>query len=542
MSSGAGLTARMWSEGVNRREFVRLAAGYLTALSLPGLAGCGRRSRTVETLAIGIDQDVLTLDPAMHRERTTEAVLRNLFDGLVTRDANMGLVPEIAESWRALDTRTWEFSIRQGIRFHSGDPLTAEDAAFTIQRTITPEAIGGQSSPRKGLLGSVVEAKAVSQHVLRVKTADPYPILPKMLAFHEVVPKAHIERVGDEEFARRPVGAGPFRFVQHVPGERVVMERFPDYYGGSPEIPEPRPARVQRLVFLPIPEVATRLGALLAGEIDIAEKVPPHAAELVERDEDTRLSACTGTRTFFLGLNCTRPPFDQVRVRRAFAHGLELSRMVERILAGHVTVLAGPLVPAAFGFDRSLQRRRYDPELAKSLLRKAGVSESLSIELDCEDVDRELAEAAAAQLSTLGIGVRPRVWKWDVLQPLLARHERTMFLTSWGNASLDPAGILPPLLRTGGRGNYMGYSNPHVDEALDRSRAAFDPDVRRALFVKVQRLVHEDVPAIFGWAKRELYGVRERVRNWQARPDSMLMMHRVFLADQTRRRREPGGR
>lgn len=489
----------------------------------------------VETLAVGIDQDIPTLDPAMHRERTAESVLRNMFDGLVTRDPQMRLVPEIAESWWAVDALTWEFKIRRGIRFHNGDPLTADDAAFTIWRTITPEAIAGRSSPRRGLLGSVIEATAVHPHLLQIKTAKPYPILPKMLAFHEIVPKAYIERVGDEEFASQPVGAGPFRFVQYVPGERVVMERFAEYYGGAPAIPEPSAAQIPRLVFLPIPEVATRLAALLAGEADIAEKVPPHAAELVQQDADTRLSACTGTRTFFIGLNCTRPPFHDSRVRKAFSFGLDIAKLVERILGGYVTVLAGPLVPAAFGFDAELTPRPYDPQRARALLREAGLSDCPSIELDCEDVDRELAEAAAARLSTLGIEVRPRVWKWDVLQPLLARHERTMFLTSWGNASLDPAGILPPLLRTGGRGNYTGYSNARVDEALDKSHLVFDPDARKALFVEVQRIVHEEVPAIFGWSKQEIYGVRERVQNWDARPDAMLMMHRVRLAERTAR-------
>ena len=343
-----------------------------------------------------------------------------------------------------------------------------------------------------------------------------------MLAFHETVPKRYIEEVGDDGFGRRPVGAGPFRFVQHVPGERIVMEGSPEYYGGPPSL--------ERLVFLPIPEVATRLGALLAGEIDIAEKVPPHAAEIVERDRTTRLSRATGTRSFFIGLNCAVPPLDDLRVRRALAHGLVIPRMVDRILGGHATTLGGPLTPAAFGFDAALTSRPHDVSLAKSLLAEAGVDSSLELELDCEDANRELAEAAAAQLSELGISVRPRVWKWDVLQPLLKAGQRRTWITSWGNASLDPAGILPPLFVTGARGNFMGYSNARVDAALEQSQLIFDSDERRALFVQVQRIVHDEVPAIFGWATEEIYGVSTRVQGWEARPDAMLMMHRTSLA------------
>jgi len=180
---------------VSRRHFLRLSTG-LASWGAAGLVGCARRSH-VPTLAVGLDQDVPTLDPAMHRSRTVESVIRNLADGLVTRDADMRIVPEIAESWRRIDDLTWEFAIRPGVRFHNGDALTAEDAAFTIQRTITPEAIGGQSSPRKGLLGSVDGADAMDELTLCIITAEPYPLLPKMLAFHEIVPKRYVERVGD---------------------------------------------------------------------------------------------------------------------------------------------------------------------------------------------------------------------------------------------------------------------------------------------------------------------------------------------------------
>ena len=522
---------RKWSgPEIDRRSFLRHSVVGLGGAWLWGLAGCAPGERVADTLAIGVDRDVATLDPAMHRCRTVQAVVRNMFDGLVTRDPQMRLVPEIAASWRRVDPLTWLFDIRPGIRFHNGDPLTAEDAAFTILRTITPGAVGGMSSPRRGLLGSVNGAEALEPHLLRITTAEPYPILPQMLVFHEIVPRRYIEQVDDEHFARNPVGAGPFAFVQHVRGERIVMERFDAYWGGSPEIPGAGPARLERLVFMPVPEVATRLACLLAGDIDIAEKVPPHAVRLIEQEPQARLSAVTGTRTFFIALNCTRPPFDDVRVRRAVAHGLDIPRMVARILEGRAEVLAGALTPAAFGFDERLEPYPYDPQRARALLAEAGVASGLALELDAEDVDREMAEAAAAQLSEIGLRVRPRIWKWDVLHPLITDQQRSVVLTSWGNATLDPTDIMLPLLVTDARGNYMGYSNPEVDEALEASDRTFDPDQRRALFGRVQRIVREEVPAVFGWAKEEIYGVRRRVRNWEARADSMLMMHRTAVA------------
>ncbi|MDH4179729.1 MAG: ABC transporter substrate-binding protein, partial [Armatimonadota bacterium] len=238
----SGLTRREFlQEGARSLAVAGLGSGVLSTL----VSGCGRppaarqglRPELVRgALPVGLDADVQTLDPAMHRSRTVEAVVRNICDGLVARDAEMRYVPQLAESWEVEGDTRWVFTLRKGVTFHDGSPFTANDVKFTIDRIIgaIPDL---QPSPRKDLLGPVLGAEVIDEHTVAIVTEGPYPILHKKLVFQEICPKRYFEEVGPDEFARNPIGTGPFRLVEWVPGERIVMERYEDYYGGSPDIP-----------------------------------------------------------------------------------------------------------------------------------------------------------------------------------------------------------------------------------------------------------------------------------------------------------------
>ena len=512
---------------LSRREFLTIAAAG-TAAGVMELAGCGGKPGEANSITIALDRGVNTLDPAMHRSRTTEAVIRNIFDGLVTRDQDMKVVPELAESWRTIDEHNWEFKLRENVRFHDGSAFTAEDVKFTIDRIITRGAVGGESSPRKGLLGDVDGSEILDEHTVVLHTAKPFPALPAMLTFHEIVPKGYIEKVGDGHFATNPVGAGPFRFKLWKRGERVLLERFDDYYGGSPDIPPVGQAKLDSVRFKPIPESASRISALLAGEVHVIEKVPPHSVKTV-RTARTGVGTAESTRTHYLGLNVVSGPFRDIRARQAVSHAVDFQAIVEKVLSGYATVLAGPLVPAALGFDAQLRPVRHDPQHAKYLLRRANFPMDFQIEIDTEDSDKEIAQVLADQLRAAGLKARARVWNWDLLQPQLIKRKRTAFVTHWGNASLDPIGILEPLFSSDGRGNFTGFADSEVDDALAKARSMFDKADRERAYVRVQRIIRQQLAGIFGLARNEIYGVSKRVHDWKPKPDGMLNMHDVSL-------------
>ena len=201
----------------------------LVACALAGVAVLPLGLSQAAEIRVGFTQDALTLDPAMHRKRETETVLRNLYDGLLTRDAQMQVVPELTESWEQIDDKTYEFKLRSGVKFHSGDEMTAEDVKFTFDRLIQEGAVDGQTSPRASLLGPLKEVQVVDPHTVRLVLESPWPILPAMLPFQEVVNESFVEQVGAEGLATQADGTGPFRLADWRRGDAIIMERFEDY-------------------------------------------------------------------------------------------------------------------------------------------------------------------------------------------------------------------------------------------------------------------------------------------------------------------------
>jgi peptide/nickel transport system substrate-binding protein len=514
---------------IGRRHLLAGSTAAVAFAATPARAQA--RSRDVR---VGFTQDALTLDPANHRNRETQTVIRNIHDGLLTRDPAMRIVPEIAESWRAIDAKTYEFRIRSGVTFHSGDRLTAEDIAFTFNRLAKPNAMGGQTSPRQSLLGPLEDTVAVDERTVRMVLREPWPILGAMLPFQEVVNRRHVERVGQEGMQTRPDGTGPYRLAEWRRGEAIIMERFAGYYGGATDIPGAGPAQVDRVIFRVIPENSARVAALLAGEVDIINELPPSAMRQVEASASAQVAKVNGTRTFFVAMNNAKAPFTDVRVRRALNHALDKSAIISRILANTATPLRGVMSPDAFGFNPDLPEYAHDVARARALLAEAGVAQGTEMVIDCVAALKEVGEAIAALLSRTGLRVRAQIWEGAVLGPMWQnperRRERDMYLTSWGNGALDPSDIMVPTLRTGGRGNSAGFSSAEVDALLASAETEPDQAARARMYQRAQAIVTDQAPWIFLWLPQDIYGVSRRIAGWQPQADSRINLHRVRIA------------
>lgn len=328
-----------------------------------------------DTIVVGMKADkIITLDPAMYRDRSTETVLRNMFDGLVTRTWDGKVVPEIAESWTIPSDDVYVFKIRKDVRFHNGDTLDADDVVFTFKRVLEDGAIAGQSSPRKGLLGPLETVEKTDQHTVKFTLANPFPIFPQALVHFQIVPKDYIEKVGDNEFAAKPIGAGPFKFKEGRLDDQIVMERFDEYYGGSREIPPMGAAPAKRAIFRMMPEATVRVAALKAGEVHIIQQLTPDLAKTLATDKNIQVKSVDGTRVYCVELNCQKPPFDDVRVRRAMNYAVDWDAILTSIYGGNGVRLACAFLPSGFGFNPGLEPYPYDPGTAKALLREAGYS------------------------------------------------------------------------------------------------------------------------------------------------------------------------
>ncbi len=480
-------------------------------------------------LRVGFSQDAQTLDPANHRNRETETIIRNMCDGILTRDAKMKVVPEIAESYTQVDAKTWDFKIRSGLKTHSGAPFTAADVAFSINRLTRDNAMGGQTSPRKSLLGPVTSAEVVDGSTVRLTMSAPWAILPAMLPFQEMVSEAHVKKVGDAAVATSVDCVGPYKLVEWRRGDAIIMARDPNYYGGAADIPPVGPAKPDRVIFKIIPENASRVAALLAGEVDIINELPASALKQVEASDKAKVMAVNGTRTFFLALNMAKKPFDDVRVRKALNHAIDRKLIIDRILAGRATALNGVMSPDAFAFNDALPEYKHDAVLAKKLLAEAGHPNGIELTIDTTGAFKQTAEAIAALMARAGIRAKVQVWEGAVLSPMWAnaekRAERDVYLISWGNGALDPSDIMVPTLRTKGRGNFAGYSNAKVDALLDAAETEVDQMKRAAMYKEAQAIVNADAPWVFLWLPQDLYGVSKRLKGWQPSADSRINLH-----------------
>jgi peptide/nickel transport system substrate-binding protein len=543
--------ARRGASVLSRRAFLRLAG---MAAAGAALAGCGQPAPTVVektsvleravtpaavsrhggTLIVGMAAtSVVTMDPAAYSDRATETVIRNIFDGLVTRTTDNRVVLELATDYRWVDDKTIEFDLKPGVRFHNGEDLTAEDVVFTFERILNRD-IGAQ---RRGFVREVGSVEETGDYTVRFNLKSPWPVFLQMLVHNQIVPKDYLARVGDAEFARKPMGCGPFRFVEGSLNEQIVLERFDDYYGGAEVLPPVAPPYLDRVIFRMMPDASARVEALLAGEVHIIQNVPSYMVSQLIGNPDITIKTTVGTRPKFMDLNVTVSPFDDVRVRQALNYAVDADRILFKVVSGYGMILPGPLSPANLYADPDLAPYSYDPEKAIALLDEAGYRpDGISFVIDAYGPYVEIAEAVAEQLQGLGMDVTVRTCEYNALKPLLLNCERQAFLRDWGDSAFDPVGYVEAKWQTyvegtaAGRGNYACYSNPRVDALIEAGASEPDPEKRRETYYEMQRLIREDAPAVFLYVPQEIEAAFARVHNWEPSPDSRINLHDVWLS------------
>jgi len=498
------------------------------------LTGCGSQDIAVEsdggTIVIALPRDIPTLDPANHRLREAENVIRNIFDGLLTKTHDGEIVPEIAESWEIISDTEWEFKIRKDVTFHNGEPLTADDVVFSFERIIKEGAMEGQTSPRKGLMGSTSGVYKVDDYTVRFTMDEPNPTFLHGIVHQQIIPKAYFEEVGIDRFLEHPIGAGPFKFVSGTLNDQIVLERYDDYYGGSPEISPVGPPALKRVIFKVIPETSSAIAALKNGEVNIISAIPTDMVQNLENDPNINVKTVQGTRVYMLEMNNKMPPFDNPKVRQAMNYTINMDEILEAIYEGNATRLPGALMPYSFGANPNLKPYEYNPEKAKHLLEEAGVTD-LRVVIDTEPKRQNEALAIAAMLREVGIDTQVRNWEWGVLQSEIENGTRQMYMTDWGDSWLDPVGFLNPKFRTNDRGNWSHYSNERVDELLTQAEKIVDSEMREEIYHQVEEILYKEAPIVFGYTLMEAEASTANVENWQPSMDGRQNMHRVKITN-----------
>jgi peptide/nickel transport system substrate-binding protein len=471
----------------------------------PGLA------QVKDTLVVDLPNDAATLDPHLQWDTDSYSIYRNIFDNLVTRDAEAKIVPQIATAWRYVDDTTIEFDIRQGVTFHDGSPLTPDDVAFSIRRIISPDL----KSPQLSQFDQIISADVTGAKVT-VKTKQPYPALFSQLVKLSIVPKAIVEKVGDAKFNLEPVGSGPYKLNSWNKGVQTTLVANENYWRGKPQF--------KSVTFRVVPDVSTRVADLRSGQADLVRQLGPDEANALKNDPQLKVLSAPTERVGYMFINALSGPTADVRVRRAIAHAVDKEALVEALLQGYGRPVNIVLTPANFGYISDVKGHEYDPAKAKALLKEARAEGATLTFLTSPAYDRRLVEAIQQMIQEVGLTVE--IVALDHPTFLRRRQGRpdeagSLSLGRWSCACQDADGVIFPLFRSGGL--WSKYSNPAFDAEVDAARRVLDETKRLEHYRKAFEILRDDVPGIGLYQDFAIYGARKEIQ-WTPTPNEALFV------------------
>jgi peptide/nickel transport system substrate-binding protein len=480
----------------------------LTALPLPTLAQA-RSDRVV----VALGTEPTTLDPQAAQDGSERAVSRNIFETLLARTPAGELIPGLAADMPTQSgPNAWRFRLRQGIRFHNGEPFNADSAVHSVNRIVN-RAFGSRQLP---FFTGVQRAEKVDNYTLDVVSAAPDPSLPTRMYWLTQVPASYSS---DPAFPSRPVGTGPYRFVEWVRGQRIVIERNPDYWGDRPEVGSG--------LFRFVAEPGTRLAGLRAGEFDLITNLQPEHIRQVPQ-----APSVLGVEMPFVSLSTEAGITRDVRVRRALNYAVDKRALAEALFEGFAEPARGQLLaPNWFGFNEALQPWPYDAARARALLREAGAL-GQTIELMGSNgrwlKDKELTEAVGAYWEAAGLRVTVRIVDWREYLDTLQNNRISKPVAIQGSHSNQLFDADRTVSAYFTEGAASGTRDPRLVDLTRRARSETDVARRRELYAELTRIVNEDAIIVFLLHTKSIFGLSARVQG-PPRADDMVLLREMRL-------------
>lgn len=460
-------------------------------------------------LIIGIGQEPTSLDPSLVYVGADYVSVENWAETLIYRSPNGDLLPGLASSWKTSpDGKTIEFTLRKGIKFHSGDPLTMKDIIFSFERGRE------KNSSTRNRLKLVERFEVLDDYNLRVHFSEPDVTYIPNRGGPMIVSKSYYDRVGEEKFVKEPVGTAPYKFVRYVPGEYIDIERFENYWGEKPSVKEAR--------FIFVPEDTTRLAKLKTGEVDLIASCPFPAVKDIERSTDLKVlkfAANHPTPSIVLSTRNPKVPWHDRRVRLAMAYAINYEAIIKNVLFGIPNRFAW-LAPNELGYDPNLKAHPYDPKRARELLTEAGYPKGFDLRFyylmtGRPPMIRETVEAIASYFEAVGIRTRligEEVGAYNARRrAAITRESEFVGLSAAGNVAggVEPTYFLDMLLSSDG--GFSVYSNPEFDKVIAEARITLDDARRKELIMKAVRIAHEEAAAIPIYNSVSLYAMKKNI-------------------------------
>ena len=461
-------------------------------------AACNRPPQPGEagTVHFLIESMPINLDPRVGTDAQSENLDGLIFDALVARDAQMNIVPDLAEAWETPDPLTYVFHLRRGVKFHDGRALTPADVKFTIDSILS----GAVQSPKRGAFRLVKSIETPDDATVVFHLREPYASFLWNLTRLAI---GIVPRGSGADVAQHPVGTGPFRFVSTTTDEEIVLERNPDYFGKTP--------RIERVRFQIVPEAIVRALELRKGTADVGgvNSLTPDMVLTLAKQPGIVAEEQPGTALAYVGFNCDDPILARREVRQALAYATDRATLIQYVLRGQARPAASLLPPNHWAYEPNVRQYGYDPAQAAQLLDAAGLPRGangvrfhLTLKTSTEESARLLGEALADQWKRVGVALELRPLENATFQSDIGRGSFQLYTLRWIGGNNDPdiydyvfnSKRVPP-----DGANRGHYHNPALDVLIDQQRVEINREKRRAILSEIQKIVAEDEPYINLW-------------------------------------------
>ncbi len=483
-----------------------------------------------QEISLAYGTAVTALDPHFHNLASNIKMSMHIFDPLVDQDERQRPIPALATAWKTIDDTTWEFTLRPGVRFHDGQDFTAEDVASTLRRV---PWVPNSPNSFVTYTRAITETVIIDPHTVRFRTATPYPLLPNDLSSVEITSRRQeAAPTADFNAGTAAIGTGPFRFAGYVPGDRVTLQRNDAYWGTAPHW--------QKATLRIITSQPSRIAALLAGDVQAIDDVPPSDLARLQADRSVTVLRGQSNSVLFLhmdqardqtpfvtdksGAPLPRNPFKDQRVRLAISKAINRAALVERVMEGAATPASSLLANGFFGSSPKLRPEPYDPDGARRLLAEAGYPNGFAVTLHGPVGryvnDSLVAQSIAPMLIRIGIETKVVVLPWAtfIAQGSAPTYAYSLILignsATTGEASfgLRVQFATVDLQKGMGGSNRARYSNPQVDDVLARAMATIDDGRREALLQQVAEIAMADQAIVPLFHQENLFATRKGLR------------------------------
>lgn len=505
---------------------------FLIALLPASVVGCRRSQdgRLAGYLYLRLNSNPTTLDPALITDVQGGGIAAKLFNGLVRFNENLDIVPDIARSWKLSgDQLTYTFRLRRYVRFSNGRKVTSQDVKYSFERVLTPgtkapltwvlDKIEGANDFMTGKTASVSGIQIVNNHVLTIKLQKPFGPFLSLLAMTTayVVPREEVKRLG-QDFGTRPVGSGPYVLTEWKHGQHLILAAREDYFEGR--------SKLNGIYYRVIPEDLTAVTEFETGRLDVL-LIPSSEYGRYTTDPAWRdlVYGKPGLNTYYLGLNCTRPPFDDLRVRKAANLAIDRQHILNTVFEKRGLLASGPIPPGLWKnhvLPRVTGGYPFDPEKAKALIRAAGAEgKTIKIYITPEPEVLDVVEVIQKYLTDAGLKPEIVQLDWSALKQAVNEGEPDAFWMSWWADYPDPDNFLYPLFYSasvGSGGNRTRCIDPALDRLIETAQGTMDENKRYRLYRQAEDRIIQDAPWVFMWHRADYFVVQPWVKDFKIYP------------------------